>query len=69
MSRWKNTGDPVYKDCYREVPHIQHHSSYAPRDFAISPYFEVVKPTLAHDFDYRGVAWGEDSTALLRRTP
>jgi hypothetical protein len=41
----------------REVLHIRHHSLYAPRDFDVSPYFEIVKPTLAQGFDYRRLAW------------
>jgi hypothetical protein len=43
----------------REILHIRHHSLYMPRDFDISPYFEVVKPTLVHGFDYRTVEWAE----------
>ncbi len=57
----EKSGDPVCKDCYREVLHLRHHSLYTPRDFDISPYFEVVKPMLAYDFDFRGMAWAEDS--------
>jgi hypothetical protein len=41
----------------REIYHIRHHSLFAPRDFDLSPYFEVVKPTLTREFDYRKVAW------------
>ena len=41
----------------REVLHIRHHSLYAPRDFDVSPYFEMVKPTIALGFDYRGIRW------------
>ena len=41
----------------REVLHIRHHSLYAPRDFDVSPYFEIVKPTLRQGFDYRRLAW------------
>ncbi|WP_020180770.1 hypothetical protein [Methylopila sp. M107] len=43
----------------REILHIRHHSLYMPRDFDISPYFEVVKPTLCQGFDYRKVEWAE----------
>ncbi|MBI4292111.1 MAG: lipo-like protein [Betaproteobacteria bacterium] len=56
----EKSGDPVCKDCYREVLRIRHYSLYTPRDFDISPYFEVVKPILAYNFDYRGLAWAED---------
>lgn len=43
----------------RDILHIRHHSLYMPRDFDISPFFEVVKPTLAQGFDYRTVVWAE----------
>ena len=36
----------------REILHIQHHSLFAPRDFDISPYFTIVKPTLETGFDF-----------------
>jgi hypothetical protein len=60
----QKTGDPLCKDCYREVLRIRHYSLYTPRDFDISPYFEVVKPILADDFDYHSLAWADDSVAL-----
>jgi hypothetical protein len=37
----------------REVMHIRHHSLFAPRDFDVSPYFEIIKPSLNKDFDFR----------------
>ncbi|MGH8248440.1 MAG: YiiX/YebB-like N1pC/P60 family cysteine hydrolase [Gammaproteobacteria bacterium] len=53
----EKTGDPACLHCYRETLHIRHHSLFTPRDFDISPYFEIVKPTLLDNFDYRRVAW------------
>lgn len=41
----------------RDIMHIRHHSLFAPRDFDLSPFFEVVKPTLVHGFDYRKIKW------------
>ncbi|WP_244430329.1 lipo-like protein [Roseivivax halodurans] len=41
----------------RELLHIRHHSLYAPRDFDLSPYFEIVKPQLAGGFDPRLLVW------------
>lgn len=41
----------------KEILHIRHHSLYAPRDFDLSPYFEIVKPTIRAGFDYRKLAW------------
>ncbi|MBI2320039.1 MAG: lipo-like protein [Betaproteobacteria bacterium] len=65
----EKSGDPVCQDCYREVLRIRHYSLYTPRDFDISPYFEVVKPILAYDFDYRGLAWAEDLAGMRAQTP
>ena len=42
-----------------ELLQIRHHSLYVPRDFDISPYFAIVKPTIAHGFDYRKLRWEE----------
>ena len=42
-----------------EMLRIRHHSLYVPRDFDISPYFSIVKPTLAHGFDYRKLRWAD----------
>ena len=36
-----------------EILHIRHESLYAPRDFDLSPYFEIIKPTIQGGFDYR----------------
>lgn len=46
-------------DCYDEIMQIRHHSLFVPRDFDISPYFEIVKPTLASGFDYKQIIWNE----------
>jgi hypothetical protein len=43
----------------REILEIRHHSLYAPRDFDISPYFAVVKPTIESGFDYRKLHWAD----------
>ncbi|MFK7751908.1 MAG: lipo-like protein [Sedimentitalea sp.] len=47
-----------------EVFHIRHHSLFTPRDFDLSPFFEVVKPTLRSEFDYREMTWGEPAHKL-----
>ncbi|MBL0372581.1 lipo-like protein [Rhizobium sp. KVB221] len=43
----------------REILHIRHHSLYAPRDFDLSPFFRIVKPTLEYGFDYKEIEWGD----------
>jgi hypothetical protein len=45
--------------CAREWLHIRHHSLYAPRDFDVSPYFEVVKPVLESHFNHRTLDWAD----------
>ena len=37
--------------------HIRHHSLFAPRDFDLSPYFDIVKPNLVGAFEYRDLVW------------
>ncbi|MCR4266396.1 lipo-like protein [Nitratireductor sp. ZSWI3] len=47
----------------REILHIRHHTLFTPRDFDLSPYFEIVKPTLAYGFDYKLLKWARDETS------
>jgi hypothetical protein len=42
-----------------ELLEIRHSSLFAPRDFDISPYFQVVKPTVRNGFDYKAMAWAD----------
>jgi hypothetical protein len=58
----RSTEDPLCPDCVDEILHVRHHSLYVPRDFDVSPYFAVVKPTLFADFDHRRLQW-HDATA------
>ena len=44
----------------REILHIRHHSLYTPRDFDLSPYFAVIKPTLEAGFDYKALTWSDE---------
>ena len=53
------SGDPACQDCYDEILHIRHHSLFAPRDFDLSPYFQVIKTTIQHGFDHRQLDWDE----------
>lgn len=43
--------------CVEQVMRVRHHSLFAPRDFDVSPYFKVVKPTIEGDFDFRQLTW------------
>lgn len=52
-------GTETFGYAVREILHIRHYSLFTPRDFDISPYFRVVKPTAEVDFDYRKLNWGD----------
>jgi hypothetical protein len=49
----------------REILHIRDSSLYMPRDFDISPYFEIVKPTIVRGFDYTLLHWADKQKPLL----
>lgn len=51
---------PECPGCIEEIMRIRHHSLFVPRDFDVSPYFEVVKPGLAEGFDFRALRWTEN---------
>ncbi len=54
----------------REILHIRHHSLYMPRDFDISPFFAVVKPTIEAGFNYKRVRWANPpATAAAASRP
>ncbi|WP_424926671.1 YiiX/YebB-like N1pC/P60 family cysteine hydrolase [Amaricoccus tamworthensis] len=67
--------DSMARNQRREILHIRHHSLYAPRDFDLSPYFHIIKPTLEAGFNYRNLVWssktigadGEDATEGLKK--
>jgi hypothetical protein len=44
-----------------EILEIRHSSLYCPRDFDISPYFNVVKPTIVRGFDYKRLQWADQA--------
>lgn len=44
----------------REILHIRDSSLYAPRDFDMSPYFRIVKPTIEHGFNRKTLVWAQE---------
>jgi hypothetical protein len=42
---------------HREMLQLRHSSLYSPRDFDISPYFQIVKPALMRNFNYKFTDW------------
>lgn len=54
---------PDCPECVNEIYQVRHHSLFVPRDFDVSPYFRVVKPTVEAGFDHRQLHW-EDQGEL-----
>ncbi len=52
----RNKGE-AGREQLREILHIRDSNLFVPRDFDVSPYFEIVKPTLHHDFDPHLLVW------------
>ncbi|MCI5105709.1 MAG: lipo-like protein [Pseudomonadales bacterium] len=48
-----------------EVPQFyrRHFTHFTPRDFDLSPYFRIIKPTIEGGFDYRQLVWAEPPRA------
>ena len=42
-----------------EILHIRHHSLFTPRDFDVSPFFDVIKPGISSSYDYRCLEWAD----------
>lgn len=61
---WSN--DPMRADCYAEIYRIRHHSLYTPRDFDISPFFDIIKPAIENGFDYRAIAWDHSEKGSMK---
>ena len=49
-----------------EVPRYykRHFTHFTPRDFDLSPYFKIIKPTLEKKFDFRQLNWKEEVKAI-----
>jgi hypothetical protein len=50
--------------CREEILHIRHHSLFTPRDFDVSPYFQIVKPMIECGFDHRRLSWADRPVVL-----
>jgi hypothetical protein len=41
----------------REIFHIHNNGLFVPRDFDLSPFFEIIKPDIPHPFDHHKFVW------------
>ena len=58
----RSTQDSLCPLCVDEILHVRHHSLFVPRDFDVSPYFQVIKPTLVQGFDHHALRWHDRGT-------
>jgi hypothetical protein len=52
-------GQPAKTRAGDDVFHIRHHSLFTPRDFDVSPYFDIIKPRLIAGFDPYRLTWAD----------
>ncbi len=50
--------------CDEVLLESKHFSHFTPRDFDLSPYFEIVKPTIKDNFDYKKILWFVENTTV-----
>jgi hypothetical protein len=49
-----------------DIFQIRHHSLFAPRDFDLSPFFAVIKPTVEYGFDYSAKRWAQNTDDIRK---
>lgn len=68
----EKSNDPACVECYQEILRIRHSSLYTPRDFDVSPYFRIIKPSIDQEFDPHRLKWEDHSenhlTSQIRKT-
>jgi len=53
----ENSRDIACMKSHQETLRIRHHTLFTPRDFDVSPYFTIIKPTIEHGFDPYALTW------------
>ena len=56
---------PDCPNCREEFLQVRHHSLFAPRDFDVSPYFELVKPSIYLGLDFRTLRWADPTSPSI----
>ncbi|MDE2427467.1 MAG: hypothetical protein KGM99_01995 [Burkholderiales bacterium] len=55
----RNADRPDCPGCIEDILRVRHHSLFTPRDFDVSPYFQIVKPGVGLGFDYHALRWDD----------
>lgn len=62
--------DPVHLHAaIQTIYHIRDRRLFAPRDFDVSPYFNIVKPALAEGFDFHSIQWESEPAPVAAQAP
>lgn len=61
----RSTDRPDCPGCIEDILRVRHHSLFAPRDFDVSPYFQIIKPSLEAGFDFHALAWDDKAPEVL----
>ena len=56
---YENPSDTKRIDTYKKMHRRRDPSLFAPRDFDVSPYFEVIKPIVQNGFNHHSLIWKE----------
>lgn len=59
-----DSSKPIRPGIQKEYAHIRHHSLFAPGDFDLSPYFDIIKPTIERGFKPDQFNW-KDPNAVI----
>ncbi|WP_298220405.1 YiiX/YebB-like N1pC/P60 family cysteine hydrolase [Halothiobacillus sp.] len=53
----RSADSPDCPGCIEEIYKIRHHSLFTPKDFDVSPYFQIIKPAQVSGFNFRDFKW------------
>jgi hypothetical protein len=53
----RSADTPECPNCVEEIYKIRHYSLFTPKDFDVSPYFQIVRPTQVSGFNFGDLKW------------
>ncbi|MBV1702417.1 MAG: lipo-like protein [Hyphomicrobiales bacterium] len=63
-----DTSDPITQAQREKLLHIRHYSLFTPADFDISPYFQIIKPSIEAGFNFHEIKWaGPDPAGAIAK--
>lgn len=62
----RDVSAPDCPGCIEEILTIRHHGLFTPRDFDVSPYFQIVKPVIDGEFNFHALRWDDQASGAPR---